>query len=157
MRSRFTFAAMTLWVLGSPGAVSGQFSGAGTTVTITVPVNLTQLSPDLERVRFICGITSDAMAALPQNPMTVGLQDLLQPKDEVLVLGGQLVTTMKVIAMIPIELLPEAAGKPAEYNCRFDGFSRSLQRWEQLHEGSTVPAFNLKGLSLAGITGTFNW
>lgn len=156
MRTRFAIAVVTAWVLGTPGVSHAQFtvaqlSGAGTSVTLILPVNLTQLSSDLELVRLRCGVFSEALIA--PSYMT---GEASVPKDEVLVLGGQLVTTMKVMVPIPAEFLKDPVGKSAEYQCAIDGFSKSLQRWDMFSETSTVPAFLLKPAPSV-IRGTFTW
>jgi len=156
MRPRIVTAVVTAWVLGAPEVVhaqlSTQLSGAGTSVTFTMPVNLTQLSSDLERVRLLCGITSEVMIA----PSSMSSQDAM-PKDEVYVLGGQLVTTMKVMVPIPLEWFQQVPiGKPAMYQCGLQGFSKSLARWDMFSETSSVPAFLLKPTP-AIIQGTFTW
>ena len=152
MGSRLVFAVMLAWVLAAPSEVPAQIpelSGAGTTVTITLPVNLTQLSPDLERVGFRCRIVTEAASGL-------NLPESWWYQDEGPVFGGQLVTTMKVMMVIPVEWLKDPIGKTGEWWCSLMGFSKSLRRWDFFSETSSVPAFLLKGLP-AEIKGTFVW
>ena len=134
MRPRIVIAVVTAWVLGAPKVIhaqlSSQLSGAGTSVTFTMPVNLTQLSSDLERVRLLCGITSEVMIV----PSYMSSQDAM-PKDEVYVLGGQLVTTMKVMVPIPLEWFqnrPRSASPP----CTSAGSKGSASR---LRAGTCFP------------------
>jgi len=119
-------------------------------VTFEMPVNLTQLSPDIERVRVSCWIASSALPfAAPTSP------DVF-PKDESPVVLGQVVKTMTVLFPIPTGALQDPIGKTAEYMCLLMGFSKSLQRWDGFSETSTVPAFRIKPTP-APIQGTFVW
>lgn len=157
MRTRFAVAVVTAWVLGTPEVSHAQFggpllSGAGTSVTFTLPVNLTQLSSDLERVRLRCMVGGEGMA-WPSSYMS---SEASVPRDEVPVLGGQLVTTMKIMVPIPVEFFKDPIGKTAEYQCGIDGFSKSLQRWDFFSETPTAPAFLLKPAPPV-IQGTFTW
>jgi len=126
-------------------------SGAATSVTLTVPVKLTQLSPDLERVRLQCMLGGDGLRA-NATPM---LDPLLKPVDEVMVTSGQLVTTMKVMIWIPVEIFDDPIGKTAGYQCRFTGYSKSLNLWGDLHDAATDAVFNIK--PTPQIQGTFVW
>jgi hypothetical protein len=155
MRTRLAIAVVTAWVLGTPEVSHAQLggallSGAGTSVTLVLPVNLTQLSSDLERVRLRCGVASGALT-WPSSTL-----EQIEFKDEVPAFGGQLVTTMKVMVLIPVEYLKDPIGKTADYFCSIEGFSRSLQRWGAFSETSTVPALLLKPAPSV-IQGTFTW
>jgi len=147
MLPRILAATTAVLVLGVPRSVAAQ-----TMVTIEAPVNLTKLSPDLEKVRLQCGLGSDAIA--PNTAFASALAKGVQ--DELPVMAGQLVTTMRAVFPIPEGVLQDPIGKTAEYMCGILGFSKSLQRWDQFSETSTVPAFQLKPTP-AVIQGTFVW
>ena len=161
MRSRIFVVAVAIGVLGSSRPLvaqnlnlnppAPQFTVA-TSVTFTIPLKLTQLSPDLEKIRVFCAVGGEALAPLP---MAMTTMDAL-PRDEMPVVAGQLVATMSVLVPIYAELLQNPAGKTAEYQCFLAGFSKSLQNWGEFSETSTVPAFLLKPTP-APIKGTFAW
>lgn len=138
--------------------IAVQNSTMETAITFTVPVNLTQLSPDLERVRLLCMINPSQELAYPQAFMQPLSQDPSQwPfKDELWVVSGKVVATMRIIYPLATEWFNNPIGKTASYTCAITGFSRSLQRWDAFDENSTVPAFRLKPTPPA-INGTFVW
>ena len=167
MLFRILGAAIAAWTLGVTSPATAQLFPAGqtfaTAVTFTMPVNLTQLSPDLERVRLICFIQPsdvlkypDMMAALFSNSASM-TSDQFPWKDETWVVGGQVVTTMSVVIPIATEWLLNPSGKTATYNCGLLGFSKSLKQWGPF--GDYYPAgapFLLKGMPNQ-ISGTFEW
>lgn len=124
-----------------------------TTVTFTIPLKLTQLSPDVEKVGVFCLVGGDGLL---RPSWASGVTMDLLPKDEMPVVTGQLVATMSVLVPIYAELLQNPTGKTADYQCWLAGFSKSLQSWQEFSETSTVPAFVVKPTP-APIRGTFIW
>lgn len=76
-------------------------------------------------------------------------------KDELPVVSGQVVGTMRVVVPFASEWFTNPIGQSARYDCVLWGLSRSLGKWDLLSETSTVPAFLVKPLPRMG--GTFVW
>jgi len=156
MFTRILAATVTLgWALNVPIPAAAQTPAYGTAVTFNVPVNLTQLSPDLERVRVICMVGSEALN-IPSGMFGVGNLAQNPPSDEAPVVLGKVERTMQVVFPIAAEWLQNATGKEAQYYCALQGFSRSLQRWELFDESSNNAAFRLIPTPPV-IEGTFVW
>jgi hypothetical protein len=136
----------------------GSAQTAATAVTFTVSLNLTQLPPDLERVRLICFIKPSAVLLYP-----AGMGQALTPtsetfpyKSELWVAAGQVVGTMSVVYPIFAEWLKDPIGKTADYECWLQGFSTSLKRWDFFSESPSAPVFLLKPAPPLQ-QGTFVW
>lgn len=125
---------------------------AQTIVTLDVPLNLTQLSPDLEKIRVNCSLFMDGLTPTSSYPPMVTMQEVRVP-------GPQLTLTLKLHIYVAAPLLQGAQGKPGKYACNLDGYSTSLQKWDQFLETHSQDAFRLKssGGSLREILGTFTW
>jgi len=152
-----TFAtALMAGMIAMPTPGSAQ--AAGTAVTFTVSLNLTQLPPDLERVRLVCLIQPSAVLVYPAI-LGQGLtltSEAYPWKSELWVAAGQVVGTMSVVYPIPAEWLKDPIGKTAEYQCMLLGFSASLKRWDFFSDSPSAPVFLLK--PAPGIQqGTFVW
>jgi hypothetical protein len=155
MVARILRAAMTASVLGVPCSAAAQ-----TTVTLDVPLNLTQVSPDIEKVRIFCGFSpSGDGLVFPTNltneasVIAAGFAQQL----EMPVMAGQVVVTMRLMFPISADMLPAApVGKKVDYGCGLIGFSKSLQKWDQFSETQTVAAFRLKPTPQT-IMGSFVW
>src|SRR5688500_15725136 len=123
-----TFAtALAAGMIAMPTPGSAQ--AAATSVTFTVTLNLTQLAPDLERVRLICFIKPSAVLVYPA---TLGqgltlISETFPWKSELWVVAGQVVGTMSVVHPIFAEWLKDPIGKTADYECWLQGFSTSLK------------------------------
>ena len=87
---------------------ASQSLGAQTMVTFEMPVKLTQLSPDVVKVGLMCTIKSDAIV-----PTFTGTT----AHDEVSAVGGQVVTTLRVVITFPQGSLQAPVGKTASYSC----------------------------------------
>lgn len=156
---------MSLRVIGTAAAVllasirSEAAAQTVTTITFTVPVHLTQLSPDLARVRMACAILpSSVLVYSPDENWKITTFDFdALPKDELPVASGQLVATLRVVYPIDAgRLKPSAIGQPAQYECRLQGFSTSLQAWDAFSATPKAPAFLLNPAP-APVKGTFFW
>jgi hypothetical protein len=119
---------------------------AQTTVTFEVPVNLTQLAPEIIRIRVFCEIKSAAIVA-----PNAGMESAT---DELPVLGGKLVTTMRVVISFPAGTLQAPTGQTAQYQCELRGITASGMGG--FSETTNIVAFQLKPTP-APITGTFVW
>jgi len=116
-------------------------------VTFTVPLNITQLSPDITKVAVWCKITGPAIT---NRSGYIGTQVELVPQ------GGQVVTTATVVVSWPPTDLTNPTGTQASYSCALSGFNNLLQRWDNFREDQPTPAFRLKPTPTE-LTGTFVW
>lgn len=164
-----TSAAQNTVRSGAPnaGARTAQDTGE---ITFTVPVNLTQLSSELSKVRVTCGISSEAITVnrevagkTAQGPATG--PGSIAARQEFPVVGGEVKTTATLVVSTA-GVLDNPIGKPAVYNCTLDGFSVAQQRFIPFNYTmdfqTTEPAFRLTlpGNSqpvLLRLTGTFTW
>jgi hypothetical protein len=128
-------------------AVAGPRSAAAQTegVTFKLPLNLTQLPPDIVKIAVWCKITSAAVN---------NRSGYIQKQEEFVPQAGQVVTTATVV--VPTTELLDPVGKPATYECTLSGFSNSLQRWDLFREDHPTPVFRLKPTPPA-MSGTFTW
>lgn len=155
MRTGIFTTAMAL-LLGATETASAQ-----TYVAFDVPLNLTLVSPDIEKVRVTCGVASEGLV-LPSafiNPWSTLLSTSLPAvggRQEMWIVGGQLVMTAKVVIPILADFLQDPIGKTASYACMMDGYSKSLQKWSNFSEQSTEQPFRLK-VTPEAIQGTFVW
>ena len=154
--------AATAAFLGLSNSVAAQFGTlpAGvfvSAVTFTLPLNLTQLPPDLERVKFVCAVFGEGMASplgtlnTPPDPTS----ESYPFKQELFVTGGQVVATASVQVVMLLDGTKDPLNKPAHYRCGVMGYSKSLNRWEVFSETPSAPVFMLKPAPV--IEGTFNW
>lgn len=141
MRSKILRTTLVLAALSAPRSLAAQ-----TMVTFEVPVNLTQLAPEITNVRVYCAITSTAIVA-----PTAGSQS---GYDELPVLGGKLVTTMRVVITFPAGSLQAPTGKTAQYECVLQGVWASGVGGFSETTSNTV--FQLKPTP-PPLTGNFVW
>jgi hypothetical protein len=113
-------AATISLALGAPAAAQSN------AVTVSVPLNLTRLLPDLSKVAVECFIRSGG-AASPFGPNNV------TGRTELNVTGGQIVTTVTV--PIPVGTANPPVGMRVLFNCSLFGFSVNQQAW-----GPLIPA-----------------
>ena len=155
MRSRIGPATVMALALCVPGAAAAQTATATltfeTAVTFLLPVNLTQLSPDLEKVRLSCNLLWNSALTKPSLPATWP-----RAEDFAMVVSGQVITTMKVEFVIGSGWLTDPIGKQADYQCVLEGYSTTLQRWGFFSDTAPEPAFRLKPAP-GPINGTFIW
>lgn len=151
MRCRIIPAALTGLSLCAPGALAAQTSSVVASITFVVPVNLTQLSPDLEKVRLACVIASSPVFVIP-----TGYGPSPNAEDEMPVMNGQVVTTLRAVIFIQSSWLQDPIGKDADYGCALEGFSKSLARWDRFADNAPDPVFRLKPTPQS-IWGKFVW
>ena len=128
---------------GAPQNAAAQTSDGA--VTFSLPLNITNLSPDITKVAVYCKITSSAF----NNRF-----GYVQKQEEYVPQNGQVVTTATVV--IPTTELLDPIGKSANYYCTLSAFSNSLQRWELFSETSATPVFRLRPTP-PEMSGTFTW
>ena len=150
MRFRIASATVTVLALALPMTTSAQTTTVETSVTFLVPVNLTQLSPDIERVRLLCGVMSAAMT--PTLPPNAPLPILMA---EAVVISGQVNTTLRSEFLVLSGWLQDPVGKQAAYQCGLQGYKKSAQQWGFFDDASTDPVLRLK--PTPNLSGTFVW
>ena len=130
-----------------------------TAVTFTVPLNLTQLPPDLERVKVTCGIAGAGVgigtSVSPFSQLPSPSSEQYPFKQELFVTGGQVVATASIQVVVFIDSQNLPTGKTAQYGCSVFGYSKSLNGWEEFSETPSSPVFMLK--PAPAIQGTFVW
>ncbi len=152
MISRMLVAGLSTFVLFIPEPTMVRTTGAD--VTFTMPVNLTQLSPDIGKVEVNCNIFS---SAIPIHAGTLGgLQGVpgYSGHQDIVVSGGKAVATATVV--VPIPSLINAVGQTATYSCTLKGFSTSLQQWGAFDASTHANAWHLTPPP-ADLTGSFVW
>lgn len=158
MNFRVTVAAAVL-ALGATRSAAAQAM-----VTFDVPLNPTQVHADIERIRVICIVMGEGIV-LPTgmgspygnwNPLSETLPPVAA-RQELWVMAGQVVATVRVIVTIPAEYLQNPVGKTANYGCMVGGYSKTLQKWGTFSEASTELPFKMK-VTPEGIQGgQFVW
>ena len=113
-------------------------------VTFSVPVNLSQLSPDLTNVNVRCTIQSAALS----GGSAFSIAFLTHNG------SGRLVTTATV--RVSISTLDISAGANATYTCSLTGQLKSGGGQQGFSANATVSAFRLSPTP-APITGSFSW
>jgi hypothetical protein len=129
------------------GAIRPAEAQAVGDVTFTVPLNITQMSPDITKVAVWCRITGPAIHTRSGN---------IQAQVELVPQVGQVVTTATVVVAWVNTDMTDPTGTQASYTCSLSGFSNSLQRWDIFREDHPTPAFRLKPTPTE-LTGTFVW
>jgi len=154
-------------VRGQTNIASGLTITYGTAITFTVQVNLTQLSADLGKVGFTCFIQPSAVLVYPST-LTSQFSGFSTggfpyatwpfPKDELPVMSGQVVGTLRVVYPLALEWFNNPIGKNADYQCFLVGLVISVGQWGFLDPNSTVPALRVNpGTAASSLAGTFVW
>jgi hypothetical protein len=117
-------------------------------VTLTVPVRLKFLSPDISKLGLRCSIRSDAITNGNQsrNEMSIDL--------EVAVFSGQ--AYVNQMMSFYFTDLDSPAGKLAHVTCTIQGWSVAEQRWGHFTEDHSSPAF-WTNITLPDRGTTFTW
>ena len=152
MISRTLAMIVTACLLAAPDSSVAQATSGD--VTFRLPLNLTQMSPDIAKIAVFCVIQSDAIP--PSRPGARGASTMgeLSRQEELAVSGGQLVATATVV--VPVSGLDNPVGKTATYVCGITGFSTLLQHWDMFAEAHETAAFRLSPTPQR-ITGSFTW
>jgi len=157
MNSRSVLVAMTITALAIPASSIAQAVSAD--VTLKFPLNLTQLPPDVSKVRVECEISSaaitDAEPGLAGRSFAPGVPRNVRKSQEFPVSGGQVVTPATLL--FSFTALNDPVGKTADISCELWGWSISVQSWNTLGETSAVPAFRTISASVPVITSSFVW
>ena len=132
MRYQSVFMAVTMMSLAAPASSTAQSVSAE--VTLQLPINLTQLGPDVEKVRVGCTINSVAIT----NGTSTGNHSISRLQD-VPVSGGKVVTTVSLA--FAFTELDNPVGKGATISCSASGWSTSQQTWVQFQPTATNVSF----------------
>jgi hypothetical protein len=127
-----------------------------TSVTFNVPLNLSQLEPELTSVAVMCEVRSAALLGVSSAS---GLTSVSPG-------NGRVFTTAAVV--VPIPRLDDPTGKSATYVCRLFGLRTTgttladklkesqTTNWELFSAGAAVTALRLTP-DPAAIAGSFDW
>lgn len=150
-------AAAFLFAMPASGVAQSQ-----TSVTFAMPLNLTNLSVDIAKVRVECHISSSALVAIQPLAVNVGLasgatQVMVSTHVDYPVSGGQLVMLNPgaTVAFAGI-YVNNPTGQTATYVCNLTGFSTRLQTWDLFSATATTSAYRLSPTPVQ-LTGTFTW
>lgn len=148
MNSRVILPIAAAILLITPVSSAAQVS---TEVTLAVPVNLTQLGPDVAKVLIGCSIKSDAITTGP-----AGTPNQVTKSTELAVSGGQVVTTASLV--FSLTGLSNPVGKTATIVCTINGWSTSQQSWLQFTPNAANQSFRITGSSSLGfLDASFVW
>jgi hypothetical protein len=145
MRLRGCSAVLVLVSMSIPGSLSAQ-----TMLTLEIPVNLTKLHPDVQQVQANCNLYSAGIVVgtiSSNNPTRVG-------RDQVPVMGGQVVSTFRVLFELPAEVMKDPIGKTANYECHLNGYTS--KGWSGFSEDDPASPMYMKPAPKP-ITGSFVW
>jgi hypothetical protein len=141
MRHRICLAILVMGLL-----ISETARAQSSDVTFRVPLNLTQLSPDITHVEVRCSITSPAIPG--QGGHASGSSQLP-------VVAGQVSATATIVVRIP--LLNNPAGQTATYRCSLHGrINENGFVWMEFSNSNPRPAFRLSPVP-SPIVGSFPW
>ena len=121
-------------------------------VTFQVPLNLTELSADITRVRVTCMIEKDEQLGATRTYEQFAATN----SQEFPVSAGQLIMTASVV--VSVDATRVAAGETARYGCFLYGYSSPLQRWYDFSEAQDtgIAGFQLTPRT-SPIAGNFVW
>lgn len=163
MRFNRFLSAFAIWALLSVGLVHAQSIPGD--VTFEVPLNLTQVAPDISKALVTCTITSDAIAVRTRKGAAIRPQ--LGAQVELAVSAGRLVTTARVVVPVTTDrftdektgIYSDPAGKSANYHCELTGFSTKRTTgggWGPFAAESPDTSFRLSPTP-PSLTGSFVW
>jgi hypothetical protein len=138
MNSRFTIGLVAAVSLATPALLSAQ--GVSTEVTFKIPVNLTQLGPDVQKVKVSCSLLSDAIVATTSGATALyGGGFEVAKAAELPATGGQVVTT--ALLVYTLTGLDNPVGKNANLSCILVGWSPTEKTWIVFDPNATNASF----------------
>lgn len=131
-------------------------------VTFEVPINLTQLAPDITKVDVTCELTSDAILPGPGNQRRLG------GHVEFAVSNGQVVApAATVVVAVPANRLQKPEEQKFAWECSLSGYSvgarpppparRYPAGWDTFADKHDKPSFVLSPTPPAKLSGSFVW
>jgi hypothetical protein len=149
MNRRILLASlMMFWCLAWPGSAAAQSSD----VTLTVPLNLTQVSSQIDKILVSCEISSSAIM-LQRSKNTGRVVKWVEIPN----VDGRVVTTVTVVLSLPFgSLADDARGQNANYVCYLAGYPRGESNPRSFSETDPNPALRLSPTPSA-IFGSFTW
>jgi hypothetical protein len=149
MNRRICLALLAvLGCLASPSARTVQSSD----VTFTIPLNLTQLSPQIDKVFISCEVMSSAILVNRSK----GTGRVTPPWLEFPNTSGQVVTTATFVVPLPFGTVDTTQGASANYVCYLGGHSKMTGQSSGFSDTNADPAFRLSPTPTA-IYGNFTW
>lgn len=142
-------SCLAVFCAGDAGA-----QAAPPNVTFEVPLNLTKLPSQIQKVRLLCSIASSAL-----QPGSDGLRRRYGELEIPVSQGAVAQTVQVVVTLTDQDLGNNPSGQPASYTCELAGFSTTVARgWATFH-GSTQndPLFFLAPAPPSSLTGSFVW
>ena len=147
MKPNPVVAAALLVAIGAPAMLAAQTVSAE--VTVSVPVKLTQIGPDVPKVRVTCDVMSEAFTTATNDLASLGTSRYVRKSQELPATGGQVTTTAALV--FSFTGLDNPVGKKADVICVLTGWSTSQAAWVpfeplatnlSLRTTATVPLLN---------------
>lgn len=145
MKLRSALSFLMLILAAAPQQLAAQTGTVAADVTVNVPINLTQLGPEITKIKLFCSITSVAITNAPNNTV--------KKDQELPVSGGQVVTTASLL--FSITGLDNPVGKQFTVACNTQAYSSTSSSWGDLNDTATNPSFKVSSPMRNGLT--FTW
>lgn len=153
MKHHSALAVMLATSLITPATLSAQ--SVSTEVTVKVPVNLTQLGPDVQKARVTCSIMSDAITTATTGVISSASGGRwVEQSVEFPATGGLVATTASVV--FSLSGLDNPVGKNASLSCILTGWSVSEQKWNFFNTSATNVSFRTT-TNVPTLQNTFVW
>lgn len=148
MTIRYVLSLAALAAAAVPSAGAAQ-AVASAQVTVTMPVNLTQLGPGVSKVQVVCNITSAAITNGNGNFKTEMNQTQEYP-----VSGGAVQTQASLV--FSFTNLDNPTGKSANVACSLLGWDQKTASWQQFTAAHADPNFRTN-VSVIQVMQAFTW
>jgi hypothetical protein len=146
--------------LGAVFVFSSIAAAQSNDIVFTVPLNLTQLSPDITKVHVQCLVENEPFQGAPTVTgapgvlaSAPGVHSVLSTSADVDVAPDRRVITTTSV-YVPIGAV--IVGNRSRYECTLRGFFASSQTWRSLRSAALQPPFRLSP-DPAPITGSITW
>ena len=138
MSPRFVLPVLVAAWLATPALVSAQTVSAE--VKLNFPVNLTQLGPDVQKVKVTCAIISDAITAGTSGVLSSASGGRWVEQSAEFPATGGLVSTNAILTF-SLTGLDNPVGKNASISCILVGWSVAEQKWNFFNTAATNVSF----------------
>lgn len=146
MTSRLATVILPALVLLAPAAVVGQVQ---TQLTITMPIRVTLIGPDVSKVMVSCQLSS---SAIPQSGMN---RTFPSAKVEFPLSDGELTTDASLV--FSLAGLVDPKGKEASVLCNITGWSVSRSQWVEFTPTTTNLSFRTTDPTTTSFKHDFTW